>query len=119
MASGPVEKHELAGVDDRERGFNRLVELHPDPDGYRAVLQYEKTRVQGEPSDNAAAAVTLLVTALHRRGYSQVRSRLSFRGEDYLGSQELWVEYPDPEPTNLLLAALRTSLGRLRKLLKP
>jgi hypothetical protein len=26
-----------------------------------------------------------------------LKSRLDFRGTDYLGSREVWIEYPDPD----------------------
>ncbi len=93
---GALERHELAGLDDRERGFSRIADLNPDAQRYVASLQYERTLVVGEPSDTAGGAVVHLVHALHARGYRQIRSRLSFKGEEYLGSQEPWVEYPDP-----------------------
>ena len=96
MADRARETYQLAGVDDRERGFNRTVQLHRDDNVYRATFHYEKVRMRGEPADNAAAALDNLVRVLHAEGYSQMRSRLSFRGEEYLGSQEPWIEYPDP-----------------------
>jgi hypothetical protein len=37
-----------------------------------------------------------LVRMLRGRGYTQLRSRLNFKGAAYLGTQEPWIEYPDP-----------------------
>jgi hypothetical protein len=37
-----------------------------------------------------------LIRLLQDRGYTQLRSRLTFRGECYLGDQEMWTEHPDP-----------------------
>ena len=42
-------------------------------------------------------ALQALVTTLHSKGYIQLRAQLIFRGDQYLGSQEPWVEYLDPE----------------------
>lgn len=96
MTDQSCEKYQLAGVDNRERGFNRTVELRRDSNAYRATLYYEKIQVRGEAADNSVAALHSLVHRLHASGYSQLRTRLSFRGEDYLGSEEPWIEYPDP-----------------------
>lgn len=109
MAGRIVEKHQLAGVDERERGFNRMVEVQQEGSDCRAVLRYEATRVETGPASCAGASIEQLVRLLHERGYRQLRSRPSFRGEVYLGSQEPWVDYPDPTPPGLwrrLLARL-------------
>ncbi len=96
MSSVPIEKHQLAGVDNRQRGFARTVDLHCRDSDYHATLLYETHRLQGEPAETGAAALEALVRVLHREGYRQIQTRLSFRGEEYLGSQEVWVDYADP-----------------------
>jgi len=40
----------------------------------------------------------MLIHTLQSEGYRQLRSQMSFRNGVYLGSQEMWVEYPDPAP---------------------
>lgn len=112
MTDTPCETYQLAGMDDRQRGFNRVVQLECQNSSYRAAFYYEKTWVRGEPADTTTAALTVLVHALRSKGYSQMRGRLSFRGENYLGSQESWVEYPDPEPTSRCDTQLRGLLRR-------
>jgi len=97
MAEELVEKYQVAGLDDRERGFNRPVSVHYDGRVYRATLQYEQTRLAGESSETKDAALGELVHALHGQGYRQLRSQLSFRGKHYLGNQEPWVDYQDPD----------------------
>lgn len=92
---GP-DKYQLAGLDDRERGFNRPVELEPAGEGYRAVLRYETVRVTTDMHSSQEEALTILIQTLHDRGYRQLKTQRSFRDGLYLGSQELWVEYPDP-----------------------
>lgn len=110
-----VEKHQLAGLDERSRGFNRLLEVEQREGAYRALLRYEGTIVVGERGDTKAAALHELIGQLQARGYTQLRSRLSFDGGHYLGSQEPWIEYPDPEqelpPSSGLLGCLRRWLG--------
>src|SRR5574341_673341 len=110
-----VEKHQVAGLDERSRGFNRLVEVEQREGAYRASLRYESTVVVGEGGDTTAAALRELIGRLQARGYTQLRSRLSFNGAHYLGSQESWIEYPDPEreppPSFNPLGWLRRWLG--------
>lgn len=99
MPDGNIEKHQLAGLDERERGFNRPVECQAGSAGFCAVLRYETTRVAAEHPESSVEALKELVQVLHRQGYRQLRSQLSVKNGVYLGSQEPWIEYPDP-PTD-------------------
>lgn len=116
MANGVGEKHQLAGLDERSRGFNRLVEVEQREGAFHASLRYEATLVVGEGGDTGAAALRALIGQLQSRGYTQLRSRLSFNGETYLGSQEPWIEHPDPErtppPSSGLVGWVRRWLSR-------
>jgi len=96
MAQVGLDKHQLAGLDDRERGFNRPVEFERAGEGYRAVLRYETVRITTEAHPTQDEALAVLIQSLHAQGYRQLKTQLSFRNGVYLGSQELWVEYPDP-----------------------
>jgi hypothetical protein len=98
MEQERFDKHQLAGLDDRERGFSRPVEFERAGEGYRAVLRYETTRVITEPEPSQDRALLILIETLQRQGYRQLRTQVSFRNGVYLGAQELWVEYPDPAP---------------------
>lgn len=90
------DRHQLAGLDDRQRGFNRPVELERAGDGYRATLRYESVRVITDPHPTPDAALAILIRTLHDRGYRQLRTQMSFRNGLYLGAQEPWVERADP-----------------------
>jgi hypothetical protein len=90
------EKHQLAGLDTCERGFSRPVVFEQADGGYKAILRYETTRVVTSAQDTTEAALKELVRTLQGEGYSQLRSQLSVRDGAYLGSQEPWIEYPDP-----------------------
>ncbi len=92
----PLHKHQLAGLDPRERGFSRPVECRNVGGQYEAQFQYEALRIAGPPQDTQAKALGALIARLHHEGYRQLKTQLSFRGTDYLGSQEAWIEYPDP-----------------------
>ena len=91
-----TEKHQLAGFDTRERGFSRQVVLEKDDGGYHAILRYETTHVVTSAQATPGTALEELIRTLQGQGYSQLRSQLSVRKGTYLGSQEPWIEYPDP-----------------------
>jgi len=97
MGNEAREKHLLAGLDERARGFTRMVSVEPQAEAFRASLQYETHLVVSADADSPSAALADLAHRLHERGYTQLRSRLTFAGGTYLGSQEQWVEYADPE----------------------
>jgi hypothetical protein len=91
-----LDKHQLAGLDNRERGFSRPVEFERTEAGYRAILRYETVRIATETHPTQNEALTILIRSLQAQGYRQLKTQMSFRDGVYLGSQELWVEYPDP-----------------------
>ncbi|MBX3335832.1 MAG: hypothetical protein KF876_17000 [Nitrospira sp.] len=91
-----LDKHQLAGLDDRVRGFSRPVEFEPVGEGYRAILRYETLRILTEAHPSQQEALIILIHTLQSQGYRQLKTQMSYRDGVYLGSQELWVEYPDP-----------------------
>ncbi len=96
MTDAALDKHQLAGLDHRERGFSRPVEFERAGEGYRALLRYESARIVTEVQPTQEASLRLLIATLHAQGYRQLKTQRSFRNGVYIGSQELWVEYPDP-----------------------
>ena len=106
-----LERYQLAGLDDRERGFSRPVECERAGEGYRTILRYETVRITTDPQPTPDIALLGLIQILQSRGYRQLKTQQSFRNGVYLGSQELWVEYPDPsqgrsEPSGLMARLL-------------
>ncbi|GKS58803.1 hypothetical protein YTPLAS18_23300 [Nitrospira sp.] len=97
-AHPPKEQHQLAGLDPRERGFNRPVEFEYVEGGCRARLRYEAFRIAATPVPTSDEALRSLVGLLHEQGYRQLRTQWSFREGQYLGNREPWIEYPDPMP---------------------
>ena len=96
MGQVGLDKHQLAGLDDRIRGFSRPVEFDQAGEGYRAILRYESVRISTEVHPAQDLALLALIRTLQAQGYRQLRTQVSFRNGIYLGSQEIWVEYPDP-----------------------
>jgi hypothetical protein len=86
----------LAGFDARERGFSRPIVFEQADGGYQAILRYETTRVVTTAQATPGGALDELIRMLQGQGYSQLRTQLSVREGTYLGSQEPWIEYPDP-----------------------
>jgi len=109
------DRHQLAGVDDRERGFNRPVEIEAIGQGFRAVLQYERLHVTTEPQITQDQALYALIHILHAQGFRQLKTQRSFRAGVYLGSQESWVEYPDPSVEPAPQGFFATLIGWLRR----
>ena len=108
----PTNTYQIAGIDDLGRGFNRQVEMKVSNGTFQAVFRYERFLLETEPGVTEPAAINMLITQLQDRGYTQLRSRLQFRGEAYLGNQELWEERPDPELKGIfarLLQAIRST----------
>ena len=95
-APSGLDRHQLAGLDDRQRGFSRPVEFKRTGEQFQALLRYEAVRVITPPHSTQDAALLALIETLHARGYRQMRTQMSFRNGIYLGSQARWIEYPDP-----------------------
>lgn len=117
MAREIDEKHQLAGLDEYERGFNRTVELERADGMCRAVLRYETTLLVTNDCPTHADALVALIRLLHARGFQQLRSQLSFREHTYFGNREPWIEYPDPEQRSVRSSGtvLARLLGWLRR----
>lgn len=92
--------YHIAGLDDRERGFNRQVQVIGLGEAYQARLRYEALQIEVEPVDSEEEALRGLVQVLQDRGYTQLRTQCIFHGEQYLGNQERWVDYLDPDPSD-------------------
>ena len=92
-----INVYHIAGLDDRERGFNRQAQVIAQGAAYQARLRYEALQIEVEAVDTEEKALQRLIHVLQERGYSQLRTQQIFQGERYLGNQELWVEYPDLE----------------------
>jgi len=89
--------YHIAGLDDRERGFNRQAQVIAQGAAYQARLRYEALQIEVEFVDTEEKALQRLIHVLQERGYSQLRTQRIFQGQEYLGNQELWVDYPEPE----------------------
>ena len=96
-ASALTNVYHISGLDDRERGFNRQVQVIGQGNAYQARLRYEALQFEVESQLTEDEALQQMVQILQERGYTQLRTQRIFQGAQYLGDQELWVDYPDPE----------------------
>ncbi len=110
----PTNTYQISGLDDLGRGFNRQVEMKVLSGTFHASFRYERFLLETEPQATEQAAVAMLVNQLQDQGYTQLRSRLQFQGEAYLGNQELWEEHLDPEPKGILTRLLQAIRSTFR-----
>lgn len=102
--------YQLSGIDNKDRGFTRQVQVFSNQGFFHAVLRYEETKLAEKSCVDEDGALREIIQRLQSHGYTQLRSRLIFRGTHYLGSQEIWVDYPDMESSSELM---RKVLDRL------
>lgn len=93
-----IEIHQLEGQDDRDRVFNRRIEVARVEKGYRGAFHYEGITVETEPKRTISDCLVDLVGRLQQLGFHRLRSRVNFRGQRYLAEREPWVDYPDRAP---------------------
>jgi hypothetical protein len=98
-----VEIHQVEGFDSVPRYFNRSVDVSKSERGYSGRMHYEDFTVESGQYKTIRDAIDNLVTQLQQRGFTRLRTRLSFRGKKYLGERgirhfdesEQWTNYPD------------------------
>jgi hypothetical protein len=90
-----VERHQIEGQDERQRVFNRLVDLQRTEKGYSAIFYYEGLVFETESARTVEETLRSLISKLQKAGFSNLRTRLNFRGPRYLAEREPWVNYPD------------------------
>jgi len=109
-----LDRYQLAGLDDRERGFSRPIDFEQAGEEYRAILRYEALHVATDLCPTQELALMTLVRTMQTRGYRQLKTQMNYRNGVYLGSQELWIEYPDPAPEIKSTGLLARFTGWLR-----
>jgi hypothetical protein len=92
---GLVERYQVEGMDPSDRSFNRTVFVNRTAGGYEGRVIYEAFAVEGTAQSTTGAAVKSVAEKLLGFGFTQLRSRLNFKGSRYLAEKETWVDYPD------------------------
>jgi hypothetical protein len=92
---GLIERHQVEGIDPSDRYFNRAVLVNRVAAGYAGKVTYEAFAVEGTAFPTTGAAVKSVVEKLRSFGFTQLRTRLNFKGTRYLAEKETWIDYPD------------------------
>jgi len=90
-----VEKHQLEGTDPSDRYFNRAVAIKRVDRGYSAYLMYEDLETESGVHPTVAGAIKDIVKQMQDLGFTQIRTRLNFKGQKYLAEKETWIDYPN------------------------
>src|SRR2546427_12352566 len=93
MANEVREKHLLAGLDERARGFTRIASVEQQAETFRASLRYETLLAVSADADSPAAALDDLVRKNYGRGLTQLRSHLAVARGPYVWPDRRWVGY--------------------------
>ena len=91
-----IEIHQIEGFDPQRRSFNRNAEIHRSEQGLSGRFHYEGLRVESGTHFEVALVIGDLVERLQRLGFTQLRSRVNFKGSRYLAERQPWVDHPDP-----------------------
>ena len=91
-----VEKHQLEANDAPGRNFVRTVPITRTATGYSAKMQYESVTAETSSYPTIAESLQALARKLQELGFSRIRTRLNFRGTQYLAEKEPWVDFADP-----------------------
>ena len=89
-----VEKHQLEGMDPSDRYFNRMIPIKRVERGYSGTVMYEALNLQSQVYRTVQESLKDLIDQLRELGFTTMRTRLNFKGQQYLAEKETWVEYP-------------------------
>ena len=90
-----VERHQVEAQDERNRVFNRLADVFRIEKGYIAIFHYEGLNFETGSFRTIEETIRDLVSQLQKSDFSNIRTRLNFRGKRYLAEREPWATYPD------------------------
>ena len=94
-AVGLIERHQVEGMDPSDRSFSRAILVNRTAQGYTGRVMYESLTVEGQAAPTVGTAVARVVAKLREFGFRQMRTRVNFKGKQYLAEKETWVDYPD------------------------
>ena len=90
-----VEKHQLEGMDPSDRYFNRTIAVKRVNRGYSAKVMYEALERESGVHPMVSGTLNELVGLFRDLGFTEMRTRINFKGEKYLAEKESWVTYPN------------------------
>ena len=90
-----MERHQIEGLDERRRVFNRMADFTRTDKGYTATFFYEGLTFESAAARTIEETMRNLIGRLQAAGLSHLRTRLNFRRQRYLAEREPWLNHPD------------------------
>ncbi|MDH5428101.1 MAG: hypothetical protein OEZ57_06255 [Nitrospirota bacterium] len=90
-----VERHQLEGMDPSDRYFNRLIPIKRVEGGYNGSVMYEALTIDSQVHRTVHDTNKDIIDQLRVLGFTNMRTRLNFKGQKYLAEKETWVDYSD------------------------
>jgi len=90
-----VERHQLEGTDPSDRYFNRLIPIKRVEGGYNGSVMYEALTIDSQVHRTVQDTNKDIVDQLRVLGFTNMRTRLNFKGQKYLAEKETWVDHSD------------------------
>ncbi|MEC4677180.1 MAG: hypothetical protein VST69_00305 [Nitrospirota bacterium] len=87
------EVHHIEGFDWDMRMFNRDVAVDVDENGYSGRFSYEGMKFNTETYPTVQEVLDDAVKRLHRKSFTELRSRINKREDRYLAEREDWIYY--------------------------
>jgi hypothetical protein len=87
------EVYHVEGFDIDMRSFSRDITIDVNENGYNGRLVYEGLTVQSHEHPTVEEVLSDVTKRLHKKGFTDLRSRLNFREDRYLAEREAWVYY--------------------------
>lgn len=85
------EVHHMEGFDFDLRMFSRDVKIDVNENGYTGRFLYEGLTIQSHEYPTVEEVLEDVTRRLHKKGFSELRSRLNFREDRYLAEREPWI----------------------------
>ena len=89
------EVHQIEGFDVDKRMFRRDIKIDVDENGYTGRFLYEGMTVQSHEHPTVEEVIKDITKRMHKKGFSDLRTRINFREDRYLAEREPWIDYPN------------------------
>jgi len=87
------EVHHVEGFDIDMRMFSRDIKIDVDENGYTGRIKYEGLTIESHEYPTVEEVLADVTKRLHKKGFTELRSRVNFREDRYLAEREEWVYY--------------------------
>ena len=95
LRNAVVERHQLDGMEPSDLYFNSTDSIKLIDRGYSAKVMYEALERESGVHPAVSEAIDEIVKMFQDLGFTEMRTRLNFKGQKYLAEKESWVEYPN------------------------